>query len=221
MRLTKSVCEEIINNSLIQSGIIKREKTISEIIAKLAEDCRIHAFGGVNILNDMLDTAEMIRGLMKDLPEQINYQEFYLNKSEWISVSFGGMSVYLHYKGSFSDSNTRYTTIKNNEPSYTSGFAKKYLSKISPNKKLLLSESNKFSLRFETIHQKMEKLKKERSELISQLNAALSTYTTINALLKDWPDMKPLIPLPPEKLVKHLPAVQVKELNKMIGLPVK
>jgi hypothetical protein len=219
MRLTKSVCEEIINNSLIQSGIIKREKILSGVIAKLAEDCRIHAFGGVNILNNMLDTVEMIKGLIKDLPKEADFNNFQLNKAHYISVSFGGMSVYLHYKGSFSD--TRYTTIKNNEPSYTSGFAKKYLSKISPNEKLLLSASNKFSKRFETIHQKIENLKTERNLLISKLNGALSTYTTTNALLKDWPDMKPLIPLPPEKSVKHLPMVKISELNKIIGLPVK
>lgn len=219
MRLTKTIREEIINNSLIQSDVIKREKKLSDSIAKLAEDCRIFAFGGKSKYEDMLDTAGYIKGMLKELPEQANFTNFSLDKSQYIMVSFGGMSVYVYYNGSFC--NNRYSVRTNFTDITISGFNTDYIRKISPKSKILLTPKSTFSKRFERIHQNMENLKTERNNLISKLQGALSTYTTTNNLLKDWPDMKPLIPLPPEKLVKNIPAVQIKELNKLIGLPIK
>lgn len=220
MRLTKIVRKQIINNSLIQSGIIKEEKKLSETIAKLAEDCRMFSFGGETEYAKMIVNSKEIKRLTKLLQKEADFSEFYLSKSQYIYVSFGGKSVYLQYMGSFR--NNHYHIINNgSEPSYKSGFNAKYISKINPRNILMLPANNNLSKRFERIHNNMEILKSKRSALITKLYGALSTYTTTNNLLKDWPDMKPLIPLPVEKSAKHLPAIRVKELNKLIGLPVK
>jgi len=152
----------------LNQAIIKSEKTLSEIIAKLAEDCRIY--------------------------------------------SFGGKVVYLQYMGSMKQN---YYTNTFHSVHYVSGFNDVYISKINPNSRLDYPQSHEFTKRFEKIHQTMETLESKRAELISKLEGALSTYTTTDNLLKDWPDMKPLIPLPVEKSVKHLPMVQ------LIGLHVK
>lgn len=53
----------------------------------------------------------------------------------------------------------------------------------------------------------------------ASVNAATGAVTTVKALLKAWPEVKELLPENIEEAKLQLPAIQVADLNALVGLP--
>lgn len=53
----------------------------------------------------------------------------------------------------------------------------------------------------------------------ASVNAATGAVTTVKALLKAWPECKELLPETVEESKSQLPAIQVADLNALVGLP--
>lgn len=65
-----------------------------------------------------------------------------------------------------------------------------------------------------------EKANTERWEQVkASVNAATGAVTTVKALLKAWPECKELLPEFVEESKSQLPAIQVDDLNALVGLP--
>lgn len=54
----------------------------------------------------------------------------------------------------------------------------------------------------------------------SDLSATLSTFSTVEKLVKAWPEIEPFIPEPQKPKKAQLPALPVDKLNATFGLPV-
>jgi len=66
---------------------------------------------------------------------------------------------------------------------------------------------------------KEKKLKKQLDEIQAQVYASISSITSLNKLLKVWPESIEIIPDYLKEAKVHLPALQTNQLNKLIGLP--
>lgn len=65
-----------------------------------------------------------------------------------------------------------------------------------------------------------EKANNESWEKVkASVNAATHAVTTVKALLKAWPECKELLPEFVEESKAQLPAIQVADLNALVGLP--
>jgi len=65
-----------------------------------------------------------------------------------------------------------------------------------------------------------EKANTERWEQVkASVNAATGAVTTVKALLKAWPECKELLPEFVEESKSQLPAIQLADLNALVGLP--
>lgn len=53
----------------------------------------------------------------------------------------------------------------------------------------------------------------------ASVNAATGAVTTVKALLRAWPEVKELLPEDMEEAKSQLPAIQVADLNALVGLP--
>lgn len=62
-------------------------------------------------------------------------------------------------------------------------------------------------------------INKRESDLAHQVRAVVGSCTTVKKLLEIWPESKELIPTTLEEARPQLPAIQVAELNKLVGLP--
>lgn len=76
------------------------------------------------------------------------------------------------------------------------------------------------ALEYEELRAEVVELNSAVSKAERSANSALSQVTTINALVKNWPEVEPFIPLyalNPEK--NTLPAIQTSKLNEIFKLP--
>ncbi|MTC37622.1 hypothetical protein GKR70_03585 [Providencia alcalifaciens] len=85
--------------------------------------------------------------------------------------------------------------------------------------KCLFPADHELSKRFEKLTQKENKLKEKETEINTTVQVALNSVTTIKRLIEIWPESKELIPTDISKSTSTLPALQVEDLNKLIGLP--
>ncbi len=85
--------------------------------------------------------------------------------------------------------------------------------------KCLFSADHELSKRFEKLNKKESKIEKKKFEIENNIQATLNSVTTIKRLFEIWPESKELIPTNISKPLSTLPALQVEDLNKLIGLP--
>ena len=79
---------------------------------------------------------------------------------------------------------------------------------------------HRLSQRWQMIYASEEKLREEKNSLRAQLRAILNSVSTENKLVEVWPEAKPF--LSPGSVPKaNLPAVDIRALNKALGLPDK
>lgn len=137
---------------------------------------------------------------LKMLEEEVNsYIGVYNAESNSLRPAFGGQRVRL-----------RYGKDNNGEDIYL----------LTPDdNKCLFPADHELSKRFEKLTQKENKLKEKETEINTTVQVALNSVTTIKRLIEIWPESKELIPTDISKSTSTLPALQVEDLNKLIGLP--
>lgn len=137
---------------------------------------------------------------LKMLREEVNSDiGTYNSKNSRIIPAFAGQRTTLYYGNDKDDNEIRLLTPSRD--------------------KCLFSADHALSKRFEKLNKKESKIKKKESEIEANVQAALNSVTTIKRLIEIWPESKELIPADISKASVLLPALQVEDLNKLIGLP--
>lgn len=139
-----------------------------------------------------------------DLFSKISRSSFYISRHfEMYNCNLGGARVHLQFNGLTSrDDRTIDRVVKDHTPSYPT----------LPGDHPLVEE-------FHSIEKTTRKLKERRENISAQVEGSLSSFTTIKKLLDAWPESKELLPKEVTRHVVNLPAVKVKDLNALIGLP--
>ncbi|MTC16841.1 Nmad5 family putative nucleotide modification protein [Providencia alcalifaciens] len=200
VRLTNAIKDSIKNNALAKAGIFKQKEELKKEFNQLALDVRIEALGGEDKAKKMELVLEVAISNLKMLEEEVNsYIGVYNAESNSLRPAFGGQRVRL-----------RYGKDNNGEDIYL----------LTPDdNKCLFSADHELSKRFEKLTQKENKLKEKETEINTTVRAALNSVSTIKRLIEIWPESKELIPTDISKSTSTLPALQVEDLNKLIGLP--
>lgn len=82
--------------------------------------------------------------------------------------------------------------------------------------------SSKLELAYAKLMEREQKILEEQNQAENALRSTLAAYNTVKRLIEGWPEIEPLVP-EWAKLSddRKLPVPQVKQLNKLLGLPVK
>lgn len=86
---------------------------------------------------------------------------------------------------------------------------------------VVLDANHPITERFRDLRNRGDRLRAEKGEAAAKANAALKNATTINKLLKLWPEVAPFVePYLRDAKPAPLPVVQTEVLNKTFDLPV-
>lgn len=200
VRLTNAIKDSIKNNALAKAGIFKQKEELKKEFNQLALDVRIEALGGEDKVKKMELVLDVAISNLKMLEEEVNsHIGVYNAKSNSLRPAFGGQRIRLRYGKDSKDEDIYLLTPDDN--------------------KCLFSADHELSKRFEKLNKKESKIKKKESEIEANVQATLNSVTTIKRLIEIWPESKELIPTDISKASILLPALQVEDLNKLIGLP--
>ncbi len=203
-RLNNNIREQILANALVKSGVVERESKLRTRRADLAENCRLHAIGGVEGEKKIRDVIEKRKVMFKEL--NLKYSLYgrmtsSLCEDHRVYVAFGGMSTLLYFNGENS---------KCGESVYKSP---------TVDQRVLFDAEHELSTTFTEIEKESEIVKSLREQVTVNTNAVLKSVTTIKKLIEVWPESKELIPSKVDTDISNLPSVDVNQLNTMIGIP--
>lgn len=199
-RLTISLKEKIVDAAIEQSGINKLRSEVISKRASLAENMRIDKIGGKD------EEASLIRLAKKIIKQQTAFENIrgsnfgFHSSTALVYCNLGGSRVHLYFNGQ------------------VKGSGKSVHKKIIPDD-IVYTADHKFTVEFHSIEKLSKMAESKASEVSAQVRSSLDSFTTVKKLLEAWPEAKELLPKKVEESKPLLPAVQVKDLNKLIGLP--
>lgn len=188
-RLTKHIREQILANAQTKSGNRQRLEDTIKKRKEWDEAVRILSLGEHAALLESLDAK--IEKIRQQIPEPFRSNDSPVQRRGFMSVNCAGLAP--HVSGWDGDKVApRHHTIMANDP-----LAQQFHDICSEEK------ANTDS---------WEKVK-------ASVNAATHAVTTIKALMKAWPEVKELLPEYVEESKSQLSAIQVADLNVLVGLP--
>lgn len=198
--LNERIKNEITEAAVKQAGILDKEAALVERRAAWAEAVRIDALGGKEEAAKIERLNKRIKKLLDEVPGSVRSGLAAFNRDRSISVNVGGMRTEAHFSG------------------LEKHFYPKSVYKISPHSHTIKG-GTPLAKEFEAIEKDAGQLADQRATLEGNVRAALSRVRTVKQLLKEWPEAKALLPSNLDEAKAQLPAIQRKDLNKMIGLP--
>lgn len=204
-RLNKTIREAIVDKALKESGVNSREEELVRRRAKLAGDVRLFAIGGAERereLNNLYDNA--VRYAEKHKSDGLVCMDVSRSVSCEINVNFSGRAVNLYFTGE-------------TEHSYTNVVRKTYVNSSHRNRVAITSD-NPLNDEFDAIIKEQRLIDELRTQVSAEVRAMVDSVTTVEKLLKLWPESKTLLP-ESEKTRSTQLVADVGKLNTMIGLP--
>lgn len=194
-RITKSMIEEIIKAAQKKAGVDDRRAAYKADREKLFEACRIEHCGGAEEEARLQQIESAYQDLRNQVQVDLRESGMYrlVNKESRGSVSFGGCRDCQDYPG---------------DP------------RIRPNGWLLLGADHPLTIEWERLSGVKRDIDSLAESVEANVRGMLSQFTTVKKLLEVWPEAREL--LPAEKGAApsiNLPAIQVSNLNALIGLP--
>ena len=202
MRLNKIIREAITQNALIKAGVIAREESIMDNTAALAESVRVFYYGGKKKLEASLAKYEQLKALEKEIPNFL-YRDSSLLRQPLIEANFAGMRIDLRFDGDVPGISSTRATVYKTPCTYN---------------RVDIPQGHKLVDKFTKLEAEKKEVKGLRESITLQVNATTKSISTVEKLLKVWPEAKELLP-EKELQAASMPVVQTKALNSLIGLP--
>jgi hypothetical protein len=200
-RLNKATREAIIENALKSSGVTTREEALITRRAKLADDVRLFAIGGVEREAELNDVLEKVMKSVKQLDDKLFVIDKPLARNDYeIAVNFAGRSSTLHFNGY--EYRTRPLVYKD----------------FVHHERVVITADNPLNDEFDAINKEQRIVDDLRLHVASEVRAMVNSVTTIKKLLEIWPESKDLLPKN-EQVQSTALVADVAKLNAMIGLP--
>lgn len=189
-RITKEMAQAIANNAAKKSGVLALIDQEKADRFEWAERVRIFALGGDAAAARAEKTLAKIEALRKELPSGVDYGGRIRRTDDDIQINLAGVSV---------------------EATFDS-------KKTTPYKTTILAD-NELVQAFYDLEARREDLVARRETIKAQVVATVSKFTTVKKLVEAWPEVVELLPPQVETTKSNLPAIQVADLNKLVGLP--
>lgn len=188
-RLTRSIREQILANAQTKSGNRGAREATTQKRRDWAEAIRIASIGDRAVALEAI--AAKVEKLRSQVPEDFKGSGTVVKLRGHINVNLAGITLWVNeWDGE----------------------------KVAPHSAVFTAD-NPLVQQFHDICAE-EKANTERWEQVkASVNAATGAVTTVKALLKAWPECKELLPENLEEAKAQLPAIQVSDLNALVGLP--
>ena len=195
-RLTIKIKEQITANALAKAGVVDARKALVARRAALAEAVRVESWGGAETLASAEGVVEEINALVAQLPKGSHIQEQKLGyREKSVDVAFGGMQTSIPFNGGDGD----------------------YVYGRTCYNRFLLPADHELTAEFNAIEAERQRIDDQAATLKATVRAACDKVTTVEKLLKVWPEVEELVPAN-EKAPGTALAIPTDELNKLIGL---
>ena len=200
MRLTNSIREQIINAAERKAGFPERAEAIRQRRAAWAEAVRIDSLGGPEAAEAVEKLQDELNEIYQRVPQNLRKDKPGMRRDyEMYQLNVAGLRFNAQFSGHVSD------------------FCNERVHRIAPSGHVLLADSP-LTAEFHALHELQAQYDSDCETLRNSVRAAVGSVTTTDKLLKVWPEAAEL--LPAEVAPKaQLPAIQVADLNAMIGLP--
>lgn len=194
-RLNTYIRDQIVKNALIKSGYRKDRDAYSQRRFDWIELCRVKSLG---ITADALDILNgKIEKLRLQVPEHIRGTGSVMKVRSNMRLNAAGEREYLYF----------YDVPGGDQKSKVSA------------EELVLIQGDPLLLEREALKAEDARLEDQYERVRMAVKAAVKRPTTVKALLAAWPEAKELLPDTLEESKSQLPAVQVADLNLLVGLP--
>lgn len=200
-RLNNRIRDVIIKNAIDKSGITEAFEMLKQRRINWAESVRVEAIGGAGVVANLENIKSRISKAMKEVPDSVSVNQSNIRQDYDIMLNIAGKRFYAFFSGQLS-AHPRSTQIYKDTPhDYT------------------LERGNPLVDEFEALESEREDLEAKQDALRANVYATVYKFGSIKKLQEAWPEVVELLPkdLSPPK--PNLPAILVKDLNSMIGLP--
>lgn len=190
-RITNAMKDAIVKNALLKSGTTARLEAIKVKRFDWAERARIESLGGADKAEEYAQINRQSREIYERLPQDLRDNSNIVERGARFYLNLAGLSV----------------TVK------LSGY-----SEISNSRKVIAAD-NPLAQQFYDIEAEEKAALDHGTTVENQVRATLDKFGTVKRLVEAWPEVLEL--LPPATLAPkaNLPAIQVEDLNKLVGLP--
>lgn len=188
-RLTKHIREQILANAQTKSGNRAARDATKQKRKDWDEAVRIASLGEHAEILTSLDAK--VEKIRQQVPESFRSDDSPIARRGSISVNCAGLALYVNGWEGYKVAPSRFTITADNP---------------------LAQQFHDICAEEKANNESWEKVK-------ASVNAATNAVTTVKALLKAWPECKELLPEHVEEAKTQLPAIQVADLNALVGLP--
>lgn len=206
-RLNVDTRKAMVRKALTVAGI---DGDLADLVtrrAALAEAIRVDALGGPEAVKAIEREMKAIakKAASKNLSNVCGYYVKAARTRHALDyINLGGMRVNLQYNGQHSE----YPNIPADR-----------VKKTPVPSEVTYDAEHRFTKEFLAIEADFETVTGRREGLRAQVRATLDQFTTVEKLLKAWPEASELLPDELGKPKAQLPVVQTKDLNCLLGLP--
>lgn len=203
-RLNKNIREKIMRNAIDASGVTKRQADLVERRARLADDVRLFALGGIEVEKKLDSEFKKIKKQIDKLDSSLFvYLSRVQPRSDYdISVNFAGRVITLHFNG--------YDYFNRD----VDAVYKKYVNGVRVN----ITSDSILNHEFDAVCIEQKTINDIRTQVKSEVTAMVNSVSTVKKLLEIWPEAKDLLP-EEEKTQSTSLTADVGKLNVMLGLP--
>jgi len=188
-RLTVNIRNEILAAAQTKSGNRAKLEATSLKRKEWAEQVRMAAIGDNAMELDAID--KKVEKLRASIPDLFRGDGDSIRKRGYLNLNCAGLRVHVNeWDGD----------------------------KVSP-REFTLTADHALVQQFHDILAEEKSNTESWEKVKASVNAATGAVTTVKALLKAWPEAKELLPENIEEAKSQLPAIQVADLNALVGLP--
>lgn len=193
-RLNKMTREAIIDNAVKKSNHAECIAKITVDWADWAERVRI-----ASLPKNMTERADRVyievKSMLKDIPEE--YLSVDRTRRAYMYVNVAGQRIHAYFSGNAN--------------------AEKHIYRFAPSHPNITA-GDPLVDQFFALEKRVKKAANYKKSLRINVSAMVYSVTTIEKLLKVWPEVAELLPKETAPTVQ-LPSIQLADLNAMIGLP--
>lgn len=190
-RLTNVLKEKIVKAALAKSGVTAEIQLATDQRAHWCESVRIEILGGPEAA-EKLEAIQVKASKLRDSVPEGMRSDYYkpVETRSYSMVNLAGANLQVKY-GTW---------------------------KIAPQRATILAD-NPLVQRFYDIEATKKAADEKSATVSSQVYATLNKFRTVKSLLKSWPEAKELLPEIVPESKSQLPAIQLADLNALVGLP--
>ena len=191
-RLTNEMRAKITKNATAKAGFPEKLAAWAAKRQTWAEDCRIKAVGGAKKAAEYAKLNAEYRARYEALPDEMRgYGYPPVWSGRHLLLNLGGASA---------------------QPELEED-------RICPRARFAIPGDDPLTVRFHELEAEFAQIDSDIDHLRSSVNSLLHSVNTVKQLLDLWPEAVELLPAPAASENRNLPAVQVADLNKLVGLP--